>query len=51
MIVYANTGTEVYQDSDLLEILDQDLMLSTETGNQNNRDPHSAKDKLSSKSS
>ena len=49
--VYANAGAEVYEDSDLLEILDQDLLFSTETEYQNNRDPHFTKDKLSSKSS
>ena len=49
--VYTNAGAEVYEDSDLLEILDQDLLFSTETEYQNNRDPHFPKDKLSSKSS
>ena len=49
--VYANADTEVYEDSDLLEILDQDLLFSTGSQYQNNRDPQFPNDKLSSKSS
>ena len=44
-------SVEMYQDSDLLEILDQDLLFSTENDQQNNQYQPPLKDELPSKSS